>query len=226
LHTNPLRILDSKNPAMQALVEGAPKLMDELEEAALAHFAAVKRGLDAAGIAYRVNPRLVRGLDYYNFTVFEWVTDKLGAQGTVCAGGRYDSLVAQLGGKSAPACGFAMGVERLLVMLTEAGLVPSPDTPDIYLVNVGEAAERIAMQTAETLRDAGFSVVLHGGGGSFKSQMKKADASQANYAVLIGDDEAAVNQVTLKALRGEFGKQPEQQRLALSAVIELLKTDL
>jgi histidyl-tRNA synthetase len=226
LHTNPLRILDSKNPAMQALVEGAPKLMDELEEAALAHFAAVKRGLDAAGIAYRVNPRLVRGLDYYNFTVFEWVTDKLGAQGTVCAGGRYDSLVAQLGGKPAPACGFAMGVERLLVMLTEAGLVPSPDTPDIYLVNVGEAAERIAMQTAETLRDAGFSVVLHGGGGSFKSQMKKADASQANYAVLIGDDEAAVNQVTLKALRGEFGKQPEQQRLALSAVIELLKTDL
>jgi histidyl-tRNA synthetase len=226
LHTNPLRILDSKNPAMQALVEGAPKLMDELEEAALAHFAAVKRGLDAAGIAYRVNPRLVRGLDYYNFTVFEWVTDKLGAQGTVCAGGRYDSLVAQLGGKSAPACGFAMGVERLLVMLTEAGLVPSPDTPDIYLVNVGEAAERIAMQTAETLRDAGFSVVLHGGGGSFKSQMKKADASQANYAVLIGDDEAAANQVTLKALRGEFGKQPEQQRLALSAVIELLKTDL
>jgi histidyl-tRNA synthetase len=226
LHTNPLRILDSKNPAMQALVEGAPKLMDELDEAALAHFAAVKHGLDASGIAYRVNPRLVRGLDYYNYTVFEWVTDKLGAQGTVCAGGRYDSLVAQLGGKPAPACGFAMGVERLLVMLTEAGLAPAPDTPDIYLVNVGEAAESIAMQTSETLRDAGFSVVLHGGGGSFKSQMKKADASQANYAVLIGDDEAAANQVTLKALRGEFGKQPEQQRLALSAVIELLKTDL
>jgi histidyl-tRNA synthetase len=226
LHTNPLRILDSKNPAIQALVEGAPKLMDELDEVALAHFAAVKHGLDAAGIAYRVNPRLVRGLDYYNYTVFEWVTDKLGAQGTVCAGGRYDSLVAQLGGKTAPACGFAMGVERLLVMLTEAGLVPAPDTPDIYLVNVGEAAEGIAMQTAEALRDAGLSVVLHGGGGSFKSQMKKADASQANYAVLIGDDEAAANQVTLKALRGEFGKQPEQQRLALSEVIELLKTDL
>jgi len=226
LQTNPLRILDSKNPAMQALVEAAPKLMDELDEAALAHFAAVKNGLDAAGIAYRVNPRLVRGLDYYNYTVFEWVTDKLGAQGTVCAGGRYDSLVAQLGGKPSPACGFAMGVERLLVMLTEAGLMPAPDTPDIYLVNVGEAAERIAMQTAENLRDAGLSVVLHGGGGSFKSQMKKADASQANYAVLIGDDEAAANQVTLKALRGEFGKQPEQQRLALSEVIELLKTGL
>jgi len=226
LQTNPLRILDSKNPAMQALVEAAPKLMDELDEAALAHFTAVKNGLDAAGIAYRVNPRLVRGLDYYNYTVFEWVTDKLGAQGTVCAGGRYDSLVAQLGGKPSPACGFAMGVERLLVMLTEAGLMPAPDTPDIYLVNVGEAAERIAMQTAENLRDAGLSVVLHGGGGSFKSQMKKADASQANYAVLIGDDEAAANQVTLKALRGEFGKQPEQQRLALSEVIELLKTGL
>ena len=116
--------------------------MDELDAAALAHFEAVKRGLDDAGIAYQVNPRLVRGLDYYNYTVFEWVTDKLGAQGTVCAGGRYDGLVAQLGGKPAPACGFAMGVERLLVMMTEAGLLPAPDAPDVYLVNVGEAAAR------------------------------------------------------------------------------------
>ena len=191
--------------------------------AARTHFEAVKRGLDDAGIAYRVNPRLVRGLDYYNYTVFEWVTDKLGAQGTVCAGGRYDGLVAQLGGKPAPACGFAMGVERLLVMLTEANLLPPPDAPDIYLVNVGAAAERMAMQAAETLRDAGLQVVLHCGGGSFKSQMKKADASLADYAVLIGEDEAAENQVTLKALRGEYGKQPEQQRMALTAVIELLK---
>jgi histidyl-tRNA synthetase len=224
LLTNPLRILDSKNPAMQALVEAAPQLIDELDDAARAHFEAVKRGLDAAGIAYRVNPRLVRGLDYYNYTVFEWVTDKLGAQGTVCAGGRYDGLVAQLGGKPAPACGFAMGVERLLVMLSDAKLLPPPDAPDIYLVNVGEAAERIAMRAAETLRDAGLNVVLHGGGGSFKSQMKKADASLAEYAVLIGDDEAAANQVTLKALRGEFGAQPEQRRMALPEVIELLKT--
>jgi len=226
LLTNPLRILDSKNPAMQALVEAAPQLIDELDDAARAHFDAVKRGLDAAGIAYRVNPRLVRGLDYYNYTVFEWVTDKLGAQGTVCAGGRYDGLVAQLGGKPAPACGFAMGVERLLVMLSDANLLPRPDAPDIYLVNVGEAAERIAMQAAETLRDAGLNVVLHGGGGSFKSQMKKADASLAEYAVLIGEDEAAANQVTLKALRGEFGTQPEQRRMALPEVIELLKAGI
>jgi histidyl-tRNA synthetase len=223
LQTNPLRILDSKNPAMQALVEAAPQLIDELDDVARTHFDAVKRGLDDAGIAYRVNPRLVRGLDYYNYTVFEWVTDKLGAQGTVCAGGRYDGLVAQLGGKPAPACGFAMGVERLLVMLTEATLLPPPDAPDIYLVNVGAAAERMAMQAAETLRDAGLQVVLHCGGGSFKSQMKKADTSLANYAVLIGEDEAAENQVTLKALRGEYGKQPEQQRMALAAVIEFLK---
>jgi histidyl-tRNA synthetase len=134
---------------MQALVEAAPKLMDELDEAALAHFAAVKRGLEDAGIPCTVNPRLVRGLDYYNHTVFEWVTDKLGAQGTVCAGGRYDGLVAQMGGKPAPACGFAMGVERLLVMMAELGCTPAPDAPDVYIVNVGEAAGRFAMQAAE-----------------------------------------------------------------------------
>jgi len=222
LHTNPLRILDSKNPAMQALVEAAPRLMDELDDAALAHFEAVKRGLDDAGIAYQVNTRLVRGLDYYNYTVFEWVTDKLGAQGTVCAGGRYDGLVAQLGGKPAPACGFAMGVERLLVMMTEAGLGPAPDAPDVYVVNVGEVAARTALQAAETLRDAGLDVVLHGGGGSFKAQMKKADASLARYAVLIGEDEVAANQVTVKPLR-EADQQREQQRMALTEVIGFLK---
>jgi len=222
LHSNPLRILDSKNPAMQALVEGAPRLMDELDAAALVHFEAVKRGLDDAGIAYQVNPRLVRGLDYYNYTVFEWVTDKLGAQGTVCAGGRYDGLVAQLGGKPAPACGFAMGVERLLVMMTEAGLLPAPYAPDVYLVNVGDAAARFALQAAETLRDAGLDVVLHGGGGSFKAQMKKADASLARFAVLIGEDEVAANQVTVKPLR-EADQQREQQRMALTEVIGFLK---
>ncbi len=222
LHTNPLRILDSKNPAMQALVEAAPKLMDELDATALAHFDAVKRGLDDAGIAYRVNPRLVRGLDYYNYTVFEWVTDKLGAQGTVCAGGRYDGLVAQLGGKPAPACGFAMGVERLLVMLTEAGLLPAPDAPDVYVVNVGEVAARYALQAAETLRDAGLDVVLHGGGGNFKAQMKKADASLARFAVLIGEDEVAANQVTVKPLR-EADQHREQQRMALTEAIGFLK---
>ena len=227
LLTNPLRILDSKNPAMQALVEAAPQLIDELDAEARQHFDAVRQGLDDAGISYRVNPRLVRGLDYYNYTVFEWVTDKLGAQGTVCAGGRYDGLVAQLGGKPAPACGFAMGVERLLVMMSEAGLLPAPDAPDVYLVNVGEAAARYAPLAAEKLRDAGLDVIMHGGGGSFKSQMKKADASLARFAVLIGDDEMAENQVTVKPLRGEFvqerGQPPEQQRMALTEAIGFLK---
>ncbi|MDP2833964.1 MAG: histidine--tRNA ligase [Pseudomonadota bacterium] len=219
LHSNPLRILDSKNPAMQALVEAAPRLMDELDETALAHFEAVKTGLDAAGIAYKINPRLVRGLDYYNYTVFEWVTDRLGAQGTVCAGGRYDGLVQQLGGKPAPACGYAMGVERLLALMAEVGVAPPADAPDIYLVNVGEGASRFAQQAGETLRDAGFDVVLHGGGGSFKSQMKKADASAARYAVIIGDDEAAAAEVAIKPLRGEG----EQQRVALAAAVDLLQ---
>ena len=227
LLTNPLRILDSKNPAMQALVEAAPQLIDELDADARLHFDAVRQGLDDAGISYRVNPRLVRGLDYYNYTVFEWVTDKLGAQGTVCAGGRYDGLVAQLGGKPAPACGFAMGVERLLVMMSEAGLLPAPDAPDVYLVNVGEAAARYAPLAAEKLRDAGLDVIMHGGGGSFKSQMKKADASLARFAVLIGDDEMAESQVTVKPLRGEFvqerGQPPEQQRMALTEAIGFLK---
>ncbi|MBU1663772.1 MAG: histidine--tRNA ligase [Gammaproteobacteria bacterium] len=219
LHSNPLRILDTKNPAMRELVEAAPRLMDELDETALAHFEAVKAGLDAAGIAYKINPRLVRGLDYYNYTVFEWVTDRLGAQGTVCAGGRYDGLVQQLGGKAAPACGYAMGVERLLALMLDVGVAPSADVADVYLVNVGEAASRFAQQAGETLRDAGFNVVLHGGGGSFKSQMKKADAGGARYAMIIGDDEALAGEVTIKPLRGEG----EQQRVALAAAAELLK---
>ena len=204
---------------MQALVEAAPKLMDELDEAAVAHFEAVKRGLEAAGIPYTVNPRLVRGLDYYNLTVFEWVTDKLGSQGTVCAGGRYDGLVAQMGGKPAPACGFAMGVERLLVMMAELGLTPEPEAPDVYIVNVGETAGRFALLAAERLRDGGLDVVLHGGGGSFKSQMKKADASLARFAAIIGDDEAAAGELAIKPLRGEG----EQRRVALADAVELLK---
>jgi histidyl-tRNA synthetase len=219
LHSNPLRILDTKNPAMQALVEAAPKLMDELDDAAIAHFEAVKRGLEDAGIPYTVNPRLVRGLDYYNLTVFEWVTDRLGSQGTVCAGGRYDGLVGQMGGKPAPACGFAMGVERLLVMMGELGLAPGPMAPDVYIVNVGQAAGRFALLAAERLRDAGLDVVLHGGGGSFKSQMKKADASLARFAAIIGDDEAAAGELAVKPLRGEG----EQRRVALADAIELLK---
>ncbi|HNQ03114.1 MAG TPA: histidine--tRNA ligase [Thiobacillaceae bacterium] len=219
LHGNPLRILDSKNPAMQAMLEAAPRLLDELEQEARVHFDAVRQGLVDAGIPYRVNPRLVRGLDYYNHTVFEWVTDRLGAQGTVCAGGRYDGLVAQMGGKPAPACGYAMGVERLLVMMQEAGLAPGALAPDAYVVNVGESAGRFARMAAESLRDAGLRVLLHAGGGSFKAQMKRADASGARHAIIIGDDEAALGEVAVKPLRA----QGEQRRFALGRAVEILK---
>ncbi|MFA5242398.1 MAG: histidine--tRNA ligase [Sulfuricella sp.] len=201
LHTNPLRVLDSKNPALQALIEAAPKLLDDLDEASLKHFDEVQGMLREAGIEYRINPRLVRGLDYYNFTVFEWVTTRLGAQGTVCAGGRYDGLIEQIGGKPAPACGFAMGVERLLALLEEQKFQPPEQPVDAYLVHQGEAADRFAPLAAEALREQGLHVILHCGGGSFKTQMKKADASGARYAVIIGDNEAADRQLTLKPLR-------------------------
>ncbi|MDB5864292.1 MAG: hisS [Betaproteobacteria bacterium] len=200
LTTNPLRVLDSKNPAMQALIENAPRLVDDLDEDSARHFEAVQDGLREAGVAYRLNPRLVRGLDYYNRTVFEWTTDRLGAQGTVCAGGRYDGLVEQIGGKPAPACGYAMGVERLLALMQEGPLREAP-APDVYVVRQGEAAERYAQGIAERMRDAGLNVVLHCGGGSFKSQMKKADASGARYAALIGDDEVQAGNLTMKPLR-------------------------
>jgi histidyl-tRNA synthetase len=202
LHSNPLRILDSKNPAMQALIEAAPKLMDELSDEAIAHFAAVQAILTQHGIAFEINTRLVRGLDYYNRTVFEWVTTRLGAQGTICAGGRYDGLIEQIGGKPAPAMGFAMGVERLLVLLQEAGMALPKAQVDVYLVHQGELAAKLASTVAEQLRDANLRVVLHCGAGSFKSQMKKADASGATVAVVIGDDEAAVNEVNVKPMQG------------------------
>ncbi|MGQ9685670.1 MAG: histidine--tRNA ligase [Thiobacillaceae bacterium] len=220
LFSNPLRILDSKNPAMQEVIEAAPRLMDELDDAARQHFDAVRQGLEDAGIAYRINPRLVRGLDYYNYTVFEWITDRLGAQGTVCAGGRYDGLVEQLGGRPAPACGFAMGIERVLALLTETGQRIDEPAPDAYIVHVGDAAARFARRVGERLRDAGLKVVTHGGGGSFKSQMKKADASLARYAILIGEEEAAAGQVSLKPLR----TGGEQRRLDLEQTLLLLTT--
>jgi histidyl-tRNA synthetase len=200
LTTNPLRVLDSKNPAMQEVIEGAPKLIDDLDPPSAAHFEAVKGGLDAAGVPFVVNPRLVRGLDYYNRTVFEWTTTLLGAQGTVCAGGRYDGLVAQIGGKPMPACGYAMGVERLLELLAAARTI-EPSIPDAYVLRHGEAAERYAARIAEALRDAGLDVILHCGGGSFKSQMRKADASRARFAIIVGDEEAATDEITLKPLR-------------------------
>ena len=201
LHTNPLRILDTKNPAMQDLCTAAPKLIDYLGDESLAHFEGVQRVLRDAGVPYKINPRLVRGLDYYNLTVFEWVTDRLGAQGTVCAGGRYDGLVSQLGGKPAPACGFAMGVERLIALIKESGGEPAAPAPDVYFVHQGEAASRLAFRVAEGLRDQGINVLLHCGGGSFKSQMKKADGCGAAFAVIIGDDEALTGEAQLKPLR-------------------------
>ena len=202
LHSNPLRILDSKNPAMQELIAAAPKLMDELEEDALQHFAELQAILKRHDVPFEINPRLVRGLDYYNRTVFEWVTTRLGAQGTICAGGRYDGLVEQMGGKPAPAMGFAMGVERLLALVQEDGMVlPKPEV-DVYVVHQGDLAGQLASRVAEQLRDGELRVLLHCGGGSFKSQMKKADGSGARVAVVIGDDEAQAGEVSVKPMQG------------------------
>ncbi|GHU26609.1 histidine--tRNA ligase [Betaproteobacteria bacterium] len=211
LHANPLRILDSKNPAMQDIIKGAPSLSRCLGAESMAHFEGVQQVLRDVGLPYEINPRLVRGLDYYNLTVFEWVTDRLGAQGAVCAGGRYDGLVGQLGGKPMPACGFAMGVERLVALMRESWGDPEPQGVDVYLVHQGDAAARLAPRVAERLRDEGLDVLFHCGGGSFKSQMKKADASGATFAVIIGDDEAEAGEVTLKALRAE-GNQDKQDK--------------
>ncbi len=222
LLTNPLRILDSKNPAMQAVIEAAPKLMDDLGDASRANFDAVLAGLNAANIPYVINSRLVRGLDYYNLTVFEWVSGALGAQSAVCSGGRYDGLFEQLGGKATPGCGFGIGVERLLLLLeSKAETLPKLE-PDVCLVHQGEAADRVAPSVAEQLRDQGLNVALHCGGGGFKAQMKKADASGARFAVIIGDNEAAAGTVTLKALRSAA----EQRTVTLAQAIEIVKTGL
>ncbi len=218
LYSNPLRILDTKNPDLQGIVEAAPRLADFLGDESLKHFDGVQTLLKDAGMPYRINHRLVRGLDYYNRTVFEWVTTRLGAQGTICAGGRYDGLVAQLGGKPAPAAGFAMGVERLLALWQECGGEAERVVPDVYVVHAGEAAQRAAFRVAEALRGTGFSVTLHCGGGGFKSQMKRADASGAPFAVVIGDDEAAAGEVSLKPLRDGS----EQIRVPMDALPETL----
>jgi len=219
LHTNPLRILDSKNPQMQSIIENAPRLIDDLDEESLIHFETVQRILREQGVDFEVNPRLVRGLDYYNRTVFEWITDKLGAQSAVCAGGRYDGLIEQVGGKSAPACGFAMGVERLLALMQECGKTIPKAVPDVYIMHLGADTAGFAWRTAEQLRDANCRVILHCGGGSFKSQMKKADASGARYAVIIGDDEASAEQVTVKTLR-EFAEQVRTDLNTACALIQ------
>jgi histidyl-tRNA synthetase len=215
LESNPLRILDSKDAGTQALLDGAPVLADYLDEDSAADFEQLRALLDAAAIPFVHNPRLVRGLDYYNKTVFEWVTDELGAQGTVCAGGRYDGLVAQLGGKDTPGVGFALGLERLVLLRDALGVSSPAPAPDFYTVAVGAAAERAALAETERLRDLlpGVSIQLHAGGGSFKSQLKKADRSGAGCALVWGEDEVAAGEVLVKPLRGG-----EQQRLALSAL--------
>ncbi len=210
LHTNPLRILDTKNPAMQPVVEAAPKLIDFLGEASLAHFNAVKAVLDAAGVPYEVNTRLVRGMDYYNLTVFEWVTTRLGSQGTVCGGGRYDGLIEQLGGKPNPAVGWGLGMERLLLLLEEVGTLPAPAAPDAFAVVFPGVPLAPVMVALEGLRAAGVSVVLNPAGkegpASPKSQFKKADASGARFALVFGSDEVARGEVAVKPLR-EGGEQ-------------------
>ncbi|MBI2959607.1 MAG: histidine--tRNA ligase [Betaproteobacteria bacterium] len=216
LNTNPLRVLDSKNPAIQDLIETAPRLLDYLGAASLEHFEGVQSILRDAGLRYRINARLVRGLDYYNLTVFEWVTDRLGAQGTVCAGGRYDGLFAQIGGRAMPACGWAIGIERLLGLLERPSGAAA--RPDAYLVNQGAEAARFAFRVAEALRDRGFSVLHHCGGGSFKSQMKKADQSGAMVAVIVGDDEARAGEASIKPLRAAR----EQFRVAKDAIADAI----
>ena len=218
LHSNPLRILDSKNPRMQAMIESAPKLIDHLGEETRTHFAGLCKQLDAVGVAYKLNPRLVRGLDYYNRTVFEWVTTKLGSQGTIAGGGRYDSLVERLGGEPTTACGFGIGLERVFLLMQEYG-VTAEFKPDAYLVNVGELAEATAPKLAETLRDAGLSVVIHAGGGSFKSQMKKADRSAARFALILGDDECQANVIAVKPMAGEG----EQVKVSIQEAVNLIK---
>jgi histidyl-tRNA synthetase len=214
LHANPLRILDSKNPAMQAMIDDAPMLIEELGDGARAHFEELKRLLAIAGIAYKVNPRIVRGLDYYNRTVFEFISPDVGAQSTIAGGGRYDALFQSLGGKPTPACGFAIGIERVILAMQAAG-ARADAAPDVFVVHAGEVALEPAWRVAEALRER-FSVVL-GPGGSIKSQMKRADASGAPFAVIIGDDEARANHVTVKSMRSG-----DQQTTDLTSAIAFI----
>ena len=214
MYSNPLRVLDTKNPAMQDMVNGAPRLLDFLGEGSLAHFDGLKAILDANGVPWTVNPRLVRGLDYYNLTVFEFITDMLGAQGTICAGGRYDYLIEQVGGKSAPAVGWALGVERVLELVKELGAdIPAP-TLHAYAIVPDVSAMPVALRTLQQLREAGVRVQMHAasaeGLGSMKSQFKKADASGAHFALIFGSDELQQGLVTVKSLRDGTGQQVQQ----------------
>ncbi|MEY2697772.1 MAG: histidine--tRNA ligase [Pseudomonadota bacterium] len=222
LETNPLRILDSKNPDLKAVIAGAPVLTEALGEVSRAHFDRLLTDLEAQGVAYVVNPRLVRGLDYYSNTVFEWITESLGAQGTVCAGGRYDGLVEQLGGKGSSAIGFALGMERLIELVNETTAAVEMPTADVYLIVAGDAAERMGVRLAENLRDQfpNLRLQIHLGGGGFKSQFKRADRSGAEIGLVIGDDEARDGLVGVKFLR----REAEQQKVAEADVASLIET--
>jgi len=224
LNTNPLRILDTKNPDMKSLVDAAPKLIDHLDEASKQHYEDLKAHLDDLGVAYVENPNLVRGLDYYNRTVFEWVTTELGAQGTVCAGGRYDGLVEQIGGKSTPAVGFAMGIERLMALLMDNQLVNEESGPDVYMVLAGDSTKRPGLVISEQIREnlPDINVQMNCGGGSFKSQFKKADKSGARIALVLGEDEVNQQQIAVKYLR----EAREQEIIPWDQLFTLLKTAL
>jgi len=225
LHANPLRILDTKNPRMQEMVDGAPRLDAYLGADSRAHFERLQQFLVDAGVSYTINPRMVRGLDYYNLTVFEWITSELGSQGTICGGGRYDGLIELFGGKPAPAIGFAIGVERLLELVRLAGRLDTAAACDVYIVhqaNDPDNAARLAFRAAEALRDCGVDVITHCGGGSFKSQMKKADASRAELAIIIGDDEVAAGEVSVKALRHEAPQERVLLQHIAARIIALL----
>jgi histidyl-tRNA synthetase len=213
LTTNPLRILDSKNPAMTALLSDAPQITTYLGEASRRHFEGLQELLATAGIAFKINPRLVRGLDYYNLTVFEWITDELGSQGTLCGGGRYDTLIELLGGKPTPAIGFAIGIERVIECLTQSGQIDTSPQTDVYVVHQGGATARRAFLAAEQLRDAGLDVTFHAGEASLKSQMKRADASGAEFAVIIGETELASDAASVKNLRVPLGGTEAEQRI-------------
>lgn len=218
MYTNPLRVLDTKNPALQTMANAAPRLIDFLGEESLIHYQSLKNLLNGLGIDYVENPRLVRGLDYYNLTVFEWTTDKLGAQATVCGGGRYNGLIEELGGKATPSIGFALGIERLLLLVQEFGQLTVNDAPDIYVMHLGAGTNLTAMQHAAVLRAAGLNLYVHCGDQSLKAQLRKADASGAAIALIIGEEEQINNTVTLKNLRTH-----EQQTISADTVLKLIQ---
>jgi len=228
LHKNPLRILDTKNPALKELVANAPDLLDYLDDESKAHFEGLKQRLDSMGIAYQVNSRLVRGIDYYNRTVFEWITEELGAQGTICAGGRYDGLVKQIGGRDTPACGFGIGLDRLQLLLEEKNTKIPNQYPHAYFVLLGEQAELAGVTLSETIRNnhPALRLLVNGGAGSFKSQLKRADKSNASYAFILGESEVAAGEITIKPLQENSQKKTEQVTLSQEKLADYISTHM